>query len=343
MPHPVARLALTLDDAERVVARCAPDLGALAGKTVLVTGATGFIGGSVADALVAFNSRASAPCRLLLASRSLRGARVSRPDLQDARDATWLEWPEGARLPDVPGTCEYIVHAAAPGNAAAFAADSARGAVQTEALAANVAEWARRHGTQSLVLLSSGAVYGRPPEGLQTLPEMYAGTPAPGYGEAKRRCELLLESAGFRTSAARLFACYGPRQGLDCGLAIPDFFRQLLSTGRIEVASDGRARRAFAYISDVVTVLLKLLVRGGPETAVCNVGADSPVVSIAELAHLVARAWGGANVLVRGGGTDTARPSYVPDITRMSTLHRPEISLEAGLRRLADHHRGAKA
>ncbi|MCX7153279.1 MAG: NAD(P)-dependent oxidoreductase, partial [Proteobacteria bacterium] len=165
--------------------------------------------------------------------------------------------------------------------------------------------------------------------------------PGSAYGEAKRYCELLCSTSGVPFTVARLFACFGPRQALESGFAIPDFFRQLLINGRIEIAGDGEARRAFGYITDVVAALLKLLLRGDSGPQVCNVGADTPVVSIAELARLVAHIWGGADVLIRGNSGDALRPRYIPDISKMKALHPPQVGLEAGLRRVAESLRAS--
>jgi UDP-glucuronate decarboxylase len=337
-PSTVRHQVIT-EDAVRTLAACATDLPKLAGKNILLTGATGFIGGSIADALIAFNAGHARPCQLFLPTRSRVRAKIARPDLQGP-GVNWLEWRRDGTVDRANARIDYAIHAAAAVDPATIARAPLAAASDTVWLTEQVLELACTDGTAGLLYLSSGAVYGEQPQELAAIPEDFAGgarEPGAGatYAETKRHCEMLVRQSGVPAMAARLFACFGPRQAEDASFAVPDFFRQAREHGRIVVNGDGSALRTTCYVSDVVAALLKLLLHCGPGMRACNVGAAEPVVSIAELAGRIARVMGGLEVSITGKEPGMQRQRYVPDISLMRSFHSPQIDLDQGLARVA--------
>jgi dTDP-glucose 4,6-dehydratase len=145
-----------------------------------------------------------------------------------------------------------------------------------------------------LLLLSSGAVYGRGPTGPVAEPDPYAPDPTdPGsaYGQAKRLAETLgaVATAAGETEAvsARIFTLLGPGLPLDAHFAAGNVLRDVLAQQPIVLRGDGTAIRSYLYAGDLVVWLWRLLAEGRPGQAY-NVGSPEPV-TIRALAEQAAR------------------------------------------------------
>src|SRR2546428_2322572 len=84
----------------------------------------------------------------------------------------------------------------------------------------------------------------------------------------------------------RLFNTVGPRQTGRYGMVIPNFVRQALTGAPITVHGDGTQRRAFGYVGDVVSGLIKLCEEPRAVGEVFNIG-NSEEISILDLAKRV--------------------------------------------------------
>src|SRR5437016_1847875 len=84
----------------------------------------------------------------------------------------------------------------------------------------------------------------------------------------------------------RLFNTVGPRQTGRYGMVIPNFVRQALTGAPITVHGDGRQRRAFGYVGDVVNGLVKLVQEPRAVGEVFNIG-NTQEISIVDLATRV--------------------------------------------------------
>ena len=124
---------------------------------------------------------------------------------------------------------------------------------------------------------------------------------------------------------ARLFNTVGPRQTGRYGMVIPTFVRQALTGAPITVHGDGRQRRAFGYVSDVVDGLIKLVEEPRAVGEVFNIG-NPEEISILDLAHRVKALASSTSDIVlipydqayEAGFEDMQR--RVPDLTKIMRL-----------------------
>jgi dTDP-glucose 4,6-dehydratase len=83
----------------------------------------------------------------------------------------------------------------------------------------------------------------------------------------------------------RLAHTYGPGVELDDGRVFGDFVKNVISNEDIALNSDGKAKRTFLYISDMITGLFRVLLNGENRNAY-NIAADTET-EILKLAQLL--------------------------------------------------------
>lgn len=318
----------------------------LYGRHILITGASGFIGGHVVEALVWLNRRhPQANLHLYALARDLEKLRLRMP---------WLDIP-GELTPliqDVTQPCslatpvDLIIHAASP----ASPKDYLQRPVDTIRANADgtreLLELARDKQARFL-FLSSGAVYGDNPWQTDAIAEGDFGredplAPRACYSESKRLAETLCRAYhtqyGVDARIARISHCYGPGMRLDDGRAICDLLADILHNRDIQLDSDGSASRPFCYVSDTVLGLFHILLRGEAGHAY-NLG-ETQETSILELAERMINSAGKAGHLsvrlnARSGPAPALRNSGHFNINKIRALGwAPTTSLEVGLSRL---------
>lgn len=343
-----AGFSLSRQDLDQIAAGIAPLRGALAGASILVTGGTGFFGMWLVEGLLWADAAHRLDLRLTVLSRD--AARFLAGRGRHLRGQTNLTVLSGDVASFDPGGDRFthIIHAANEGDAGHSASrhlDAALGGTR------HIVDMAAAHGTEAVLLTSSGAVY-RPmdPPSSGASAEGPAGTSdytayRAVYAEAKRMMETLVaagsERHGFRAPIARCFAFTGAWLPLDGGLAMGNFIRDALASRDIVIAGDGTALRSYLYGVDLVTWLLTVLVQG----RTCrpyNVGG-AEAVSIADLAGLIsAQAGRRGGVVVRTPvRPGAARDTYLPDLSRtMGELGlRVTVDLQEAVRRTLDWYR----
>ena len=324
-------------DVNEVLGKCSLELQSLKGNALLLTGAGGFVGSYLVECLLAWNRRQSLPCRLLLPTRSPEAVLQKYPHWRGAPHLVWFGWSGDEGLLRVE-PAEFIIHAAAPADPAEYLQEPYTTLTQTADLTRQVLEFAQVRGARRLLYISSGAVYGKQPAGLSAIPESYVGSPDPGsrrscYAEAKRYCEALCQSSGVETVVARLFCFLGPYQSLEASFAAPNFLSQSARSRRIALQTDGSALRTYCYASDLAASLWHLLLRGVAGTAY-NVGSGGPVVSMLELARIIARQTGGIPVIAGQTSPFGLRGDrYIPETARLEHLYVPTVGLDDAVAR----------
>ena len=228
---------------------------------VLVTGAAGFIGSHVVEALVRqgdevigidnfdpFYAREMKE-RNLAAARRLPGFTFHELDLLDT------DTLHSHLAPDT-----VIIHLAAKAGVRPSLADPVGYARTNVTGTASVAEAARRAGVSRILFGSSSSVYGdSTPAPFRE--DAVAVEPVSPYAASKRAGELFLRSVApiyrFRVASLRFFTVYGPRQRPD--LAIHTFTRRMLAGETITLFGDGTQARDYTYCDDIVAGVLAAL------------------------------------------------------------------------------------
>jgi dTDP-glucose 4,6-dehydratase len=299
------------------------DLEALRGKRLFLTGGTGFFGKWLLAGLLRADAEMGLGLQVTALSRDPAGFAAKHPEVAQIAALGFLRGNvSGFAAP--PGDFHFIIHAAA--DTIAFTNDAeererSRAIIQGTQ---NVLELARRCGAR-LLFVSSGAVYGAAAGKREGASEedYEAARPLIPYGLAKRQAEALCAESGADVVTARAFAFLGPHLALDAHFAAGNFLRDALRGGPVEVRGNGTALRSYLYPTDLVTWLLRMLVRG-PGGRAYNVGSDE-VVSTAELARLIADAVEPrADVVIQHAQPQGPQNVYLPSISRA----RAELGLE---------------
>ncbi|MFZ5624881.1 MAG: NAD-dependent epimerase/dehydratase family protein [Gemmatimonadota bacterium] len=225
---------------------------------LLVTGAAGFIGSHLAEALVARGDEVEGIDNFdpfyprAVKERNLHALRAS--GRFRLHDANILDTGVVARAAE---GCEVLVHLAAKAGVRPSIQDPAGYAETNVAGTASVLAAAQRAGITRVVFGSSSSVYGDATP-VPFREDAAAVDPVSPYAATKRAGELLLQALaplwGFRAAALRFFTVYGPRQRPD--LAIHTFARRMAAGEPITLFGDVAGGRDYTYCDDIVAGVL---------------------------------------------------------------------------------------
>ena len=247
---------------------------------VLVTGAAGFIGAALSDALMARGQSVIGIDNL----NDYYAVQLKRDRLQGLADRhgerfTFLEldFADTAALDQALAGREFdaIVHLGAQAgvrysleNPHAYVRSNLSGHV-------NMLELGRARATPHLVYASSSSVYG----GNEKLPfavEDRTDHPVSLYAATKRADELMSETYAhlYRTpqTGLRFFTVYGPWGRPDMAMWL--FTKAIFENRPIDVFGEGQMRRDFTYIDDIVTGVVACLDNPPPDDGALKAGGS---------------------------------------------------------------------
>ena len=243
---------------------------------VLLTGAAGFIGSHLTDALLQNGHE------VIGVDNCLTG---DLENLDQANLNPRFQFIHGdiCELPIPREPLDLILHFASPASPVHY------GRMPIETLRVNslgtiwCCEIAREFGAR-LLYASTSEVYGDPLEHPQS--EAYWGNVNPNgarscYDEGKRFGEATVSAYkrrhGIDARIVRLFNTYGPRMQLDDGRVVPTFIAQALAGLPLTVFGSGEQTRSLCYVDDVVDAILRFATLETAPYDVINIGSDDEV------------------------------------------------------------------
>jgi len=303
-------------------------------RTILVTGAAGFLGSHLCDALLAEG-------HVVIGVDNLCTGNLA--NLQHlAREARFSLIEQDICKPFDAGRIDFLFNFAS----AASPIDYTRLGVETllagSAGTINTLDLARKY-SAGYLHASTSECYGDPEVHPQV--ETYWGHvnpigPRSVYDEAKRFSEAAVTAYhryyGVDTRLVRIFNTYGPRLQASDGRVISNLMMQALRDEPLTIYGDGSQTRSFCYVSDLIDGILRL--SRSTEHLPVNIG-NPDEWTILECAREIL-AVTGAKSKVRFEPLPQDDPTRRrPDITKARTLlgWEPKVSLHQGLERSLDY------
>jgi dTDP-glucose 4,6-dehydratase len=303
---------------------------------VVITGAAGFIGSHLSEALL---DRGASVVGI---DNLLTGDLANIAHLRD-RDFQFIRH-DVTQYIEVEGPVDFVLHWASPASPIDYL-ELPIPTLKVGALGTHKALGLAKAKRATFLIASTSEVYGDPLEHPQK--ETYWGNvnpigPRGVYDEAKRCAEAMTVAYrryhGVDTKIVRIFNTYGPRMRVNDGRAVPAFMSQALRNEDVTVFGDGKQTRSFCYVSDLVEGIIKLM--HAPVNDPVNIG-NPQELTIEQIARLIIKMTGSKSQVVYKPLPEDDPKVRQPDITRARSLlgWEPKVTLEEGLGKTIEYFR----
>lgn len=304
-------------------------------KSVLITGAAGFLGSHLCDRFI------EEGFRVIGMDNLITGDIRNIEHLFALKDFEFYHH-DVTTFVHVPGKLDYILHFASP----ASPIDYLKIPIQTLKVGSlgthNLLGLARVKNARILIA-STSEVYGDPLVHPQS--EEYYGNvstigPRGVYDEAKRFQESITMAYhrfhGLETRIARIFNTYGPRMRLNDGRVIPAFIGQVLRGENLTVFGDGSQTRSFCYVDDQIEGLYRLLMSDYVEPV--NIGTPEEIAIIDFAKEIIKLTDTNQKIIYKPLPKDDPLQRR-PDITKAKEIlgWEPKVSREEGMRKTYEY------
>ena len=322
----------------------------LKNKTVLISGAAGFLPAYMVETLLHLNETRNYNITVYGLVRDRERALVRFARYRDNSSLKLIVQDVCDKVA-IRGDVDFIVHAASQATPKTFLANPvgtlSPNVIGTDQLLKLAAE---KH-VECFLFFSTSGVHGHVSPDSFPIKEDCVGTLdfkdiASCYLESKRMgenmCQAWLHQHGVPAKIVRPATTYGPGLKLDDGRSFADFIANVVNFKDIEIYSDGKATRNFCYLADATVGFFTVMLKGKTGEAY-HIATDHEI-SILDLANLlVQKVFPERNlkvVMKADPAKDYLRINYprtAVDISKARalgwTLHFP---VEAGFRRTVE-------
>ena len=314
-------------------------------KSILVTGGAGFIGSHLVESLMAEGG-----WRITIVDdiNDFYSPAVKHANLNALREKGEFKFVE-ADIRDAgalrkvfdDGNFEYIVHLAARAGVRPSLSQPKLYAETNIDGTLNLLELARDYEVPQFVFGSSSSVYGINAK-VPFAEDDRIHQPISPYASTKAAGELLCHTYSHlfnvRTVCLRFFTVYGARQRPD--LAIHKFSRLITEGKPIQVFGDGKTRRDYTYVDDIIQGVRASISYDGAMHEVFNLG-ESETTELSHLIELLEENLGCKAVIDRQPMQPGDVPITFADISKAKKLlnYNPTTKIEDGIPKFVEWFR----
>ena len=341
-----AMRSIVTNDMEWLVEQYPIPWDRLRDKTVMITGAAGFLAAYMVETLMYLNKVRGFGTTVIAVVRNRKRYEARFTQFLGNSELVCIE--QDISLPvNLERHVDFIIHAASQASPRYYAVDPVGTLAANTFGTAHLLEMAHQNKVEGLLYFSSAEVYGeasRVPTSEKDYGYLEPLAVRSCYAESKRMGENMCVSwhhqFGVPARIVRPFHTYGPGMSLHDGRVYADFVADVVNSRDIVLKSNGLARRAFCYLADATAGFWMVLL-AGEDARAYNIGNPEGVTSVRDLARTVASLFPERNISVRFEQRESEE-AYLsttiqitcPDITLAKNLGwLPSTSIEAGFRK----------
>lgn len=316
-------------------------------KTVLITGANGFLPAYMVETLLWLNdgSLCQKTCKVIALVRNEKHALKRFEQYLENYNFKLLVQDVSNEI-NIDEKIDFIIHAASPASPKYYNNNPVDVIFPNIYGTKNTLDLAIKNNIEGYLYFSSGEVYGQFFDD-QLLTENIFGHIDPTnirscYAESKRMGENLCVSYGKQYNIpiriVRPFHTYGPGMKLDDGRVFADFVKNIVANENIELKSNGSSMRPFCYLADATSAFFTVLLKGENNNAY-NVANPDQVISIKNLANTMANLFPKKNLKVifspqLDSYSQSPLKTQVPNISKLKALGWvPKTTIEDGFKK----------
>lgn len=298
-------------------------------KTILVTGAAGFLGSNLCHKLLNDGHKVIGMDNLLTGKKE---------NLSNLNDSFRFIEQDIINPINLDEKIDQIYNLACPASPPLYQKDPIH-TMKTSVLGAlNVLELAKKNNA-TILQASTSEIYGEPEINPQV--EEYRGNvnpigPRACYDEGKRAAESLFfdyyRKYGVKIRVVRIFNTYGPKMDRNDGRVVSNFINQALRNEAITIYGEGLQTRSFCFVDDLVNGLVTMMNSSDEITGPINLG-NPHEITVKTLAEKVVEKTSSKSEIVYKDLPVDDPTQRRPDITKAKNMLKwePKVSLDEGL------------
>ena len=304
-------------------------------KTILITGAAGFLGSNLAKRLYKEGNK------IICLDNFYTG---NFDNLKELSNKPNFEFTEHDVINPYDFKVDEIYNLACPASPPHYQKDPIYTSKTSYFGILNALECAKKHNAK-ILQASTSEVYGDAKVHPQN--EMYFGNVNPCgiracYDEGKRAAEALMFDYNrmFRTKikVVRIFNTYGENMDINDGRVVSNFITQALQNKDITIYGKGEQTRSFCYVEDLINGIISAMNTDDDFTGPVNIGNPCEI-SILEFANLVIKLTNSKSKIIFQPLPSDDPIMRRPDISlaKEKLNYEPKINLEEGLKKTIEY------
>lgn len=339
--------AVISSDIQKIAKAIKKDAKALSGKTILITGGSGFLGNYFLQTFKYLNEKVlSKPCKVISLDNYITGTEDKENALLKDKNFEFIKHDVKNPI-KIDASIDFIIHAAGIASPVYYMKYPLETIDVATLGTRNMLELARKKRVESFLFFSSSEIYGDPDPNFVPTPETYPGNvsctgPRSCYDESKRLGETLcmtyFDVYKVPVKIVRPFNIYGPGMKINDFRVIPRFLTSALKKEPLPVHAGGNHTRTFCYITDAITGFFKVLLSHKNGEAY-NVGSTNDEVNMMAVAQIISDLFKN-KIEIKSVDYPDSYPQgdpkrRCPDITKIQTIsnYQPKVTLKEGLNR----------